>query len=182
MNAKLAPIMKKVDLMLLEHRQLKSGRLQFTILHSFRVPGTECAPGEIVGAVYLMYRGRKFRIPVSSTLLVLFDFLAKNASLSLNASQIAARFLADDFYSRHGANVASRGQLRRRVARSAVKVYVIRIRKALATAFREAGLRIDPRTVLVSEETTMNEVDYRLRGTFNFLHSDHPGQKLQPIR
>jgi hypothetical protein len=182
MNDRLSPVMEKVDLLLLEFRLLKSGRLHFTILHSFRVPGTGCAPGEVVAAVYLMHRGRKFRVPLSSTLLVLFDFLAKNASLSLSASQIAARFQADDFYSRHGANVAGHGQLRRRITRSAVKVYVTRVRKALVSAFREAGLRIDPRNVLASEETAMNEVHYRLRGTFDRLHSDHPGQRVQPIR
>jgi hypothetical protein len=182
MNARLSSVMEKVDLLLLEVKQLKSARLHFTILHRFRVPGTECAPGEEVAAVYLMYHGHEYPIPLSSALRLLFDFLAKNARLSLNASQIAACFLADEFYNRHGANIASGGELRRRVARSAVRVYVIRIRKALALTFKQAGLQVDPRNVLASENTGMNEVTYRLRGTFDWLHSDHTGQELLPIR
>jgi hypothetical protein len=173
--------MEKVDLMLLEFKQLKSSRLHFTILHRFRAPGTECAPGEEVAAVYLMYHGREYRIPLSMSLRLVFDFLAKHARLSQSASQIAACFQADEFYRQHGSNIAGHGKLRRRVVRSAVRVYVIRIRKALALAFREAGLRVDPRNILASEETAMNDVGYRLRGTFDWLHSDHSGPKMQWI-
>jgi hypothetical protein len=181
MNAKLAPVMKKVDLMLLEYRQLKAGRLHFTIWHRFRAPGTNCAPGEVVAAVYLMHQGREYQVPVSSTLRLLFDFLAKNVRLSLTASQIAACFQADEFYGRHGFNIASNGKLRRRVVRSTVKVYVQRIRQALTLSFREANLRLDPCNVLASEETGSNEAGYRLRGTFDWLHTDHPGRKLRLI-
>jgi hypothetical protein len=182
MNTRFSPIMKKIDLLLLEMRHLKAARLHFTILHRFRVPGTECTPGEVVAVANLLVHGREYRVPLSSTLLLLFDFLAKNARHPLSASQIAAFFQADEFYRRHGFNVASRGQLRRRIARSAVKVHVARIRTALALAFGEAGLRVNPRNVLASEETSMNEVGYRLRGTFEWLHSDHPGRSLQSIR
>lgn len=182
MSVNLTPVMEKVELMLLEIRHLKSARLHFTILHRFRAPGTACAPGEEVAAVYLMVQGREYHIPFSSTLRLLFDFLARNARLPLSASQIAACFQADEFCSRHGSNIASHGRLQRRVARSAVRVYVERIRKALASALKEAGVRVDPRNVLASEETSMNEVGYRIKGTFAWLHSDHPGKKFQSIR
>jgi hypothetical protein len=182
MNAKLSPVIEKVELMLLEYKQLKSARLHFTILHRFRAPGTECAAGEEVAAVCLMDHRREYQIPLSLTLRLLFDFLAKNARLPLCASQIAAYFQADEFYRRHGSNIASHGRLQRRVTTRAVKVYVTRIRKALASAFRKAGLRVDPRAVLASEETAMNEVGYHLRGTFDWLHSDHPGRKMQWVR
>ena len=181
MNAKLAPVMKKVELMLLEYRQLKAGRLHFTILHCFRAPGTECAPGEVVAAIYLMQHGREHCVPLSMTLRQVFDFLAKHARISLSASQIATYFRADVFYSRHGSNIATDGKLRRRVTRSAVKVYVQRIRQALALSFREANLRVDPCNILASEETGSNEAGYRLRGTFDWLHTDHPGRKLRLI-
>ena len=182
MNDRLSLLMEKVDLLLLEYGQLKSARLHFRILHRFRAPGTECAPGEEVAAIYLMNRGREYYVPLSLTLRLVFDCLAKHSRLPQGASQIAVCFHADPFYGQHGSNIAGHGELRRRVVKSAIRVYVQRIRQALALSFREANLRVDPRNVLASEETVMNEVGYRLRGTFQWLHTDHPGQKLRWIR
>lgn len=179
---KLSAVLEEVDFLLLELRQLQSAGLHFKIVHRFRAQGTECAPGEEVAAVYLVHRGREFQVPLSLTLRLVFDFLARHTRLAECASQIEACFRADPFYIRHGANVENGRKLRRRVARSAVKVYVQRIRRALALAFREANLWVDPSKVLVSQETVMNEVGYRLRGTFQWLHADHPGRKLAWIK
>lgn len=182
-NGKPSAVLEEVDFLLLEGRQLKSARLHFKIEHHGRVQGTEfCKPGEEVAACYLVSRGREFLIPLSLTLRLVFDFLAKNSRLAQCVSQIAAGFRADPFYTRHGANVAPDGSLRRRVARSAVRVYVQRIRRALALTFREANLRVDPNKVLVSQETVTNQVGYRLRGTFQWLHSEHPGRKFTWVK
>ncbi len=177
MPSELEPIIRTIRLLAAERAQLTKSGPHFKIEHRWRAQGTECAPGEEVAAAYLVYRGREFLIPLSLTLRLVFDFLAKHTHLAQSASQIAACFRADPFYTRHGANAASDGTLRRRVARSAVRVYVQRIRRALALTFREASLRVDPSKVLVSQETVMNDVGYRLRGTFQVLHSEHPGRE-----
>ncbi len=174
MNNKSTAIMDRVNLILLEYRQLKAAGPHFTILHEFRSPGSICAAGEKVSAVYLVHRGREVYIPLSLTLRLFFDFLARHARLPQNASEIESCFQADKFYKQHGSNVASDGKLRRRIVRSAVRVYVERTRYALELSFREANLRLDPRNVLVSEETVMNEVGYRLRGSVDWLHTDDP--------
>jgi hypothetical protein len=182
MSVSFAHVIEEIDLLLLEFRQLKSAGPHFRIFHRFRVPGTECAPGEEVAAVFLVHRGCEFCLPLSLTLRLVFDFLAKHARLPQSASQIADCFRDDPFYRKRGANVARHGELRRRIARSAIRVYVQRIREALALSFREANLHLDSRNVLASAETVMNETGYRLRGTFQWFHTDHPGDKLRWIR
>lgn len=175
MNDKFTPVLEKVDLLLLERRQMKSSGPHFKIEHRFRVQGTECAVGEEVAAVYLIHHGREFHIPLSLTLRLLVDFLAKHTRLPQSASQIAVAFRADRFYALHGANAAGRGKLKRkltrRMARSAIRVYVQRIRRALAVTFCEAHLPLDPSNILVSQTTVTNEVRYRFHGTFRWSHS-----------
>lgn len=177
-NDNLRPVLEKVDLLLLELRRLRSAEVHFKIVHRFRAQGSECLPGEEIAAVYLVHRGREYLIPLSLALRLVFDCLAKYSRYPQSASQIEACFRADPFYSLHGKNVANTGALRRRIARSAIKVYLQRIREALACAFREANLRLDPRDVLVSQETVMNEVGFRLRGTFQWVHVDHQGPEF----
>jgi hypothetical protein len=170
-------VLDKVDFLLLQLKHLRSRGPHFRILHRFRIPGTECLSGEEVAGVYVVHRGREFVVPLSVTLRLVFDFLAKHTRLPQSASQIEAAFRADPFYTRHGANATRDRALRRRITRSAVKVYVQRIRGALSAAFHEASLPMDPRAVLLSQATAMNEVGYRLRGTFQWIHIDHPEQK-----
>jgi hypothetical protein len=177
-DKKLIPVLEGVDLLLCEQRHLRTAVLHFLLLHEYRLPGTDCAAGEIVAAVYLVHRGHEFYVPLSLTLRLFFDFLAKRARIPQTASEIVARFRADRFYSHHGSNVEGGKRLTRRIAQSAVRVYVDRTRRALAQSFRNANLRLDPSKVLVSEETVMNEVGYRLRGSFEWFHTDHPGRQL----
>lgn len=162
-------VLEKVDLSLLEYRLLTSSGPNFKIVHEWHAPGTDCLAGETVAAVILTRRGREFYVPLSLAPRLVFDCLAKYARFPLNASEIAARFQADDFYKQHGSNIGTGGRLRRHVARSAVRVHVERIRRALTLAFREANLRLDPRNVLASEEA-----GYRLRASVRVLHVDAP--------
>jgi hypothetical protein len=171
-------VLDKVELLLTESKYLKAAGAHFRIVHRFRIPGTECLPGEEVAAVYLLHRGREYLIPFSITLRLLFDCLAKSSRAPQSASQIKACFRADPFYVRHGMHALKSSTLRRRIARSAIKVYIQRTREALARAFREANLRLNPRDVLVSQETVMNEVGYRLRGTFQWVQIDRQEKRL----
>jgi hypothetical protein len=159
-------------------RRLSAADLHFEIWHRFRAPGTECAPGEEVTACSLLERQRYFHLPLSLALRLVFDFLARHRHVPLGASQIAASFRADPFYRKHGCNALNSGALIRRVSISSVRVYIERIRRAMELSFREANLRIDARDVLVSQETVTNEVGYRLRGTFEWVHTDHPGPEF----
>jgi hypothetical protein len=171
-------VLDKVELLLTESKYLRTAGAHFRIVHRFRIPGTECLPGEEVAAIYVVHRGREYLIPLSVTLRLMFDCLARHSRAPQSASQIEASFRADPFYARHGMHVANSAALRRRIARSAIKVYVQRIREALTRAFREANLKLDPRDVLLSQETVMNEVGYRLRGTFQWMHIDRQEKQL----
>jgi hypothetical protein len=167
----------------MDHDELHPGRLSsadfhFKIWHRFRAPGTECAAGEEVAAVSILPRQGEFHVPLSLTLRLVFDFLARHRHVPLGASQIAASFRVDPFYRQHGRNALNCGTLIRRVSKSSVRVYIERIRRALALSFREANLRVEPQDVLLSQETVTNEVGYRLRGTFEWLHTDHPGPEF----
>lgn len=135
-----------------------------------------------MAGVSLAIHGHEFHIPLSLSLRLFFDFLARHPRLPQSASQIEACFRTDPFYREHAANATSQGTLRRRVSQSSVRVYVERLREALDISFRKANLRIESRSVLVSEETVTNEIGYRLLGTFQWLHTDHLGQDFQSIR
>ena len=52
------------------------------------------------------------------------------------------------------------------------RVHLERLRLALEIAFREAHLLIDPRDVLLSRETVMNEVGYRTKACFEWIRTD----------
>jgi len=161
---------------------LKAADLHFKIWHRFRAPGTECAKGEEVAACSLVSNQSEFYLPLSLALRLVFDFLARHRHVPLGAAQIAASFKADPFYREHGCNAMKGGSLIRLVSISSVRVYIERIRRALTLAFGEANLLIDPCHVLVSQETVTNEVGYRLRGTFEWMHTDHRGQEFEYLR
>jgi hypothetical protein len=151
--------------------------LHFKIWHRFRAPGTECAPGEEVAAVSLITPHSEVHVPLSLTLRLVFDLLARHRHVPLSAAHIAATSRVDPFYRKHGCN-ARTSELIRRVGKSSVRVYIERIRLGLLLSFRQANLRVDARDVLVSQETVTNEVGYRLRGTFEWVHTNHPGPEF----
>lgn len=51
-----------------------------------------------------------------------------------------------------------------------MKEYIKRLRRALKVAFDEAGMKLDPLAVLVSEPTEGKEVCYRLRAAVEWIH------------
>ncbi len=168
-------VVEKVNVLLAELREIRASGPQFRILHRFREPGCDCAPGEEIAAVYLIHQGREFLVPLSLTLRILFDFLARHPHLPQSATQIAAAMYAEPFYRRHGFHASRHAKLTRKISRSSVKEFVKRIRQALDCASREAGLCIDPQQVLLSQGTVTNEVVYRLKATTEWIHVDHPG-------
>lgn len=178
MQHKFATVRQGVDLLLAERGDIAAAGHQFRILHRFREPGTACAAGEEVAVVELVYRGNTILIPLSLTLRLVFDFLAHHYHFPQSAAQITAAMKADPFYQRHGANAATRVRLTRKISRSSIKVYVQRLRAALQQTFRNAHIQSDPSSVLISQETSSNEVGYQLRARFQWIHIDHPGRRL----
>jgi hypothetical protein len=165
-----------------QYQRLSAADVRFTVWHRFRAPGTECAAGEEVAAVSFVTNQREYFLPLSLTLRLVFDFLARHRHVPLGAAQIAASFRADPFYRKHGSNALNSGALIRRVSISSVRVYIERIRRAMTLSFREANLRIDPQDVLQSRETVTNAVGYIIRSSVEWVHSDHPGPEFAWVK
>lgn len=159
-----------VDLLLAEQRRIASAGPHFIIVHRFRKPGTECAPGEWITDALFVYRAAEFPVPLSPTLLMVFDYLARHHR-SQSASQIAAGMRADPFYRNHAANAMSEQKLMtRKISRTCIKAYIQQICLALGKAFEDAKVQINPRLVLLSEETVTNHVRYGFKATFEWRH------------
>lgn len=95
-----------------------------------------------------------------------YDFVSQDAGHSNNEWYEGPDRAA--FYVKHGMN--SGIPSRRKISRSAVKEYVKRIRKAFGLSFRDIGLDLDPKRVLVSKTTVGNEIHYQLRARIEWVH------------
>src|ERR1700722_9695558 len=136
------PIIEEIDFTLEERAALRVSGPNFTIVHRYAAPGTECATGEEVALISLLHRARNIQLPLSLALRIFFDYLA-HRRIGQSASQIEAGIRSDPFYIYHGANAKTRRRQTRGVSRSSVKTYVARLRDALGRAFREAGIAVD---------------------------------------
>jgi len=172
MSDRFSPVIEEVDLLVAEIKELATVGPHFKIVHRFREYGTDCRPGEEVAWTILVFRSREYLLRLPLSLLLVFDYLGRNRWLPQSATQIVAGMRTDPFYARHGANVRTDGRQTRKISRSAVKEYVKRIRRALQVGFHEAGLKLDPYAVLVSEPTESNEIRYRLKATIEWIHVD----------
>jgi hypothetical protein len=167
------PVAEKADVILLERSDLMRIGPRFLIIHRFRAPGTDCAPGEEIAAVSLIFRGRETPVRLPLALRLLFDYLARYRHMPQSATQIAAGMRAAVFFQEHGANSGVLSL--RKIARSSVKEYVKQIRNfALPRAFRKVHPVWDPKRVLVSEETAGNEILYRLQAMVEWSHPEEP--------
>lgn len=165
-------VLEEVDVLIAEATELAACGPHCVIVHRFHEPGTDCCPGEEILAVWLIYRGRRYLLHLSTATLLLFDFFARHRRLSQTASQIAAGIRRDPFCARHGKADGTSRRKTRRFARASIKEYVARICQALAGAFAEAGIPLDPRNVLLSDPTVGNQVGYRLRASIEWVHVD----------
>jgi hypothetical protein len=181
-KSSLSPILNKVDLLVAEITHLRTAGPHFRIVHRARMPGSSCLPGEEVVACFLCHRGREYQLRLSSTLLLIFDFLAHHSRIALCAKQIELGIRADPFYRQHAKNANGRPALVRRIPRSAVREHIKRLHHALALVFHEANLSIDPRRVLVVDQTVSNSVQYKLRATCHWTHIDLTSPECQPLR
>ena len=177
-DSELMTIIEEVDVLVAEIRESNSAGPHFRILHRFHAPGSDCAPGEEVAGIYLIHHGREYFVRLPLALRLLFDYLAHHSRLPQSAAQIEAGIRADRFYKQHTNAVMGKGKFIRSIPRSYVRVYIDRLRSALEITLRDAGLAIDVRRVLLSQETVMNEVGYQLKATFEWTHIDIVKQKF----
>lgn len=172
MSDKFTPLIEELNLLAAELRELEQVGPHFVIFHRFHVEGTICMPGEEVIKVSLVHRGREFPLRLSLALLLLFNYFAEHRRFAQSARQIQSGISTGAFYRNHGANAKSRKGRARRFNRASIKEYVKRLRSMLVVAFSEAGLMLDPNSVLRSEETENNQVNYRLRASIEWIHLD----------
>jgi hypothetical protein len=181
-NNSLALVVHDVQLLIAELNQLKSARLPFRVTHRFRMPGTDCADGEEILALCFTPRGHEYQLRLSPALLVLGDYLLRNQRFAQTAGQISTGIQASRFYSEHATNGHGQRQRMRSIPRTAIKEYIKRLHRALAFAFHEAHLRIDPREVLTVEESVGNQVLYQWKAVVDVVHFDLTRADAQPLR
>jgi hypothetical protein len=170
MRSEFDQIIRGVKLLVAERAQLAARGPHFLILHRFWKQETICTPGEAIAEVRFIHRRREIAVPVSLRLMLLFDYLARHKHLGQNAGQIAAGLSADPFTRQHGAYAGAKAGLSKGASRTSVKQQIMRLRAGLRFAFRKAGLSLAPNRVLISEETTVNEVRYRLKASVSWEH------------
>jgi hypothetical protein len=180
-NDRFAPVVDHVELLIAELNQLRSSGLPFKLAHRFRMPGTDCAPGEEVLAICFVPRGYEHQLRLSPSLLLLGDYLLRNSRFAQTASQIATGIHASSFYCEYATNGHGRRQRVRRIPRTAIKEYIKRLRRALALAFQEANVRINPLDVLTVEESVGNQVLYRWKAAVEVVHLDLTATDVQPL-
>jgi hypothetical protein len=168
---RLYSIVDTVDVLLLELNQLERSGVHFIIHHRYQVTvdSMQCGIGEEIAAVHLVLRNRKILLALPLSLLFFFECLARLRHIPQSATQIAASIRSSPFFRKHGLNSGILST--RKISRSAIKVYVQRLRKALAIAFEAAGTPLSAEQVLVSQETVGNQVLYRLCATVSWIHT-----------
>ena len=152
------------DLAMYQIESVRRCRVRLVLVHECkdsRLPG-RCVSGERILSAWLVHQGRSYRLPLSTTHLILFDCLARHSkSIGLNAEQIQERLNTDLFYV-HMARVRS--------SRTAVRQQVRRIRASMAKCFAEANLDLDAADILRSEPTSSNEVLYSIHADVVIEH------------
>ncbi len=167
MSSNLRPIKYGVEVALAELHDCMQGKVHIKIFHRFQRVSSACGPGEEIWGIKLSFSQREAAVPLGLSLKLLFDYLART-QMPMSASQIAAGIRHSEFHRKHGLNGST--LQRRKIARSAIREYMKRIRIALNLALNEVGLPLDASRVLVSEPTIGNEILYRLKAKIEWIH------------
>jgi hypothetical protein len=178
----LSPVLNMVELLIAEMNHLRSAGPPFRIVHRFRMPGSiGCQFGEEVFACFLVYRGREYQLQLTLAQRLIFEYLAKHSRIAQSARQIELGIRADEFFRDHAKNANGRTTLTRRIPRSSIKEHIRRLHYAIELAFQDAGLCVDPRKVLIVQNTVGNEVLYKLKATCTWTHVDLTARDCQPL-
>jgi|SRR5580700_1443805 hypothetical protein len=169
-------IVERAEVLLAELAWFSQAGPELRIVHRFQIPGTNCQAGEEIWLISIVHRGREIILPLTLALRQVVNYLAETKHIPQSATQIAAGMRRSAFYVKHGMN--SGIPSRRKISRSTVKEYIKRIRKAFDFSFREMGLDLDPKRVLVSKTTMGNEIHYQLRARIEWVHLGSDGARV----
>lgn len=167
---RLSHVVEEIDYLRAERNMLAAEGPHFRVIHEGHQQGTLCLHGEAIEQICLVHRWNLFPLSLSPTGLLVMDCFCRNRLKPLTASRIAQILATDPFYTRHGANSGIGKLVPASPGRSAIKVYVQRIKEQMARTFTSAGVIVDPTQVLVSGATEKNAVAYMLRATVEFVH------------
>jgi hypothetical protein len=160
------------DLAMLEIDSLRRGKVRLVILHQYKNVGVSghCAPGEQVIAAHIVHRGDSYRLPLSTTHLILLDYLCRHRGVAQSAAQIAAGLNSELFYVHHGSNAKGGAVVRARTSRTVIRQQVKRIRESFAQCFRETKIDGDPAAIIRSCATSTREVLYQVEADVTWEH------------
>jgi hypothetical protein len=167
---RLSHVVEEIDYLCAERNMLAAEGPHFRVIHEGHQQGTLCLHGETIEQICLVHRWNLFPLPLSPTGLLVMDCFCRNRLKPLTTSRITQILDTDPFYTRHGANLCIGKLVPASPGRSAIKVYVQRIRRQIASAFDSAGVMLDPNRILISETTENNVVAYTLRASVEFVH------------
>ena len=163
MSASLVSLLQEVDFLAAEQQQQAARGPEFVIFH-LRVHNERnedefrCIPDEEqVVSVMLRHDQKTYQMPLSPSSLVVFDILS-----ACRLGRTARQIVSDD---RERNSIVSPAL---RVA--SVKLLIRRIRQQMQAAFQEAGLKLDARSVLRSEQIDGRSVCYRLVAIRRWVH------------
>jgi hypothetical protein len=168
---RLNQLIEEIDFIVAERRDLRVRGVHLIVTHLDHMPGTICAPGEMVGDVSLGGSTSPASLGLSHLSLLLLDCFCRYR-MPLTASRIEQIMNSDPFYIDYAANQIGFGQIIAKPDNRAVRVYVPRIQRRMETVFRDRGMMIDPLQVLTSGPTESNVTVYRLKATVEIVHID----------
>lgn len=165
----LALVLFSFDLDILEVERMTTRGVHIVIVHRY-AQTEECAPGEEIAAAWIVYRGKPYQIPLSTTHLILFDYLCRHRGVAQTATQIAHGLSNELFYTHHAANAKGARKSSPRTSRTAVKEQIARLRATLRTCVVAARIPLTPAAVLHSIHTSSNEVRYSICAVVRWEH------------
>jgi hypothetical protein len=165
------PLVEEVDFLLAARRDTRARGVHLIVTHLDHIPEMRCGPGEIIGDFALGGLPEPVSLGLSHVSLLLMDCLCRYR-MPLTAVRIEQIMSTEPFYVEYAENRIGCGHVIARPDRHTVRVYVPRIWKQMKRVFRELGLNIDPRRILVAEMTDTNIARYQLRATFEVVHVD----------
>jgi hypothetical protein len=174
-NGSFKELVIEVDVAIAERRHLRARGIHLLITHLYRLPGTMCAPGEMVGDIALGGVLDPSSLCLSPRAMLIIDCLYRYR-IPLTAQRIAHILNTDPFYANQGANGSGGASLAFWFDQRAIRVYMDRIQERMATLFSQFRLSIDPYQVLKCVPTESNQTVYALHATVECRHVDLGGQ------
>jgi len=166
-----AQLVEEVDFRLAHRRYLRERGVHLIVTHSRHIPGTLCAPGEMIEDITIGGQTPPRSLGLSHMSLLLVDCLCRYR-LPLTGRRIEQIMNSDPFYAHYASNRTGRNQSIARPDRKSVRVYVPRIWKQMEKVCRDIGLNINPKEVLLCKATESNIVVYQLKVTVEIVHVD----------